>query len=76
MDVGFYFFEERTFECGFREVREAEYNDSIYEEFKLVETESRWKNEPIIIEAKIITLIIHIDTLEQEVLLCKIYLNH
>lgn len=44
---------KELFESGFKEVREANYNDSIYEEFKLVETESRWKDEPVIgIEAK------------------------
>ncbi len=35
-------------ECGFIEVREASFNDSLNQEFKLVETESRWKNEPVI----------------------------
>ena len=41
------------YSCGFEEVREADFNDSIYEEFKLVETESRWKNEPVLgFEAK------------------------
>ena len=35
-------------DCGFREVREASFNDSPYKEFKLVETESRWINEPVI----------------------------
>ena len=33
---------------GFVKVREAEYNDSIFNEFKLVETKSRWINEPVI----------------------------
>ena len=44
---------EELFECGFQDVRSANYNDSIYEEFKLVETESKWKDEPVIgFEAK------------------------
>ena len=35
-------------ECGFVEVREAFFNDSSKEEFKLLENESRWKDEPVI----------------------------
>lgn len=35
-------------ECGFIEVREAFFNDSSKEKFKMVETESRWKDEPVI----------------------------
>ena len=35
-------------ECGFVDVREAVFNDSLIKEFKLVETEGRWKNEPVI----------------------------
>jgi len=35
-------------ECGFIKVREAFFNDSLNKKFNLVETEGRWKDEPVI----------------------------
>ena len=41
--------EKELLECGFNKVRKAFFNDSLKEEFKMVETESRWKDQPVMV---------------------------